>query len=258
MCLRCSLSLFLVSKQVHSLLGNHLEQKHTHLHIDFVNALFIYFLFGVGVSCRYHSFKRIKRAFQIDSYFFFLSLSLVLFRFRFISFRFPFMSLIQSNDKAARTISIVFATTTTTTSTTPKGNCITFLLIANYLFGVCVCECMWAHGLVCFVSKYESFIIRLSTSKNSNYFLSFPIACWLLHQPTNKMFLFRMWFSLGDGIHWKSHFRIYYELQFRYSYSFHKGYLYLGVRVLQSIHCTLFGIPFFVPSHFFLTRLNAY
>lgn len=120
-----------------------------------------------------------------------------------------------------------------------------------YLVCVCVCECMWAHGLVCFVSKYESFIIRLSTSKNSNYFLSFPIACWLLHQPTNKMFLFRMWFSLGDGIHWKSHFRIYYELQIRYSYSFHKGYLYLGVRVLQSIHCTLFGIPFLFHSIFF-------
>lgn len=122
-----------------------------------------------------------------------------------------------------------------------------------------VCVCMWVYvstwiGMFCFQIRivYNSIV-------DIEKFQLFPLfPYWLLHQPTNKMFLFRMWFSLGDGIHWKSHFRIYYELQIRYSYSFHKGYLYLGVRVLQSIHCTLFGIPFFVPFHFFLTRLNAF
>lgn len=74
-----------------SYFGNHLEQKHTHLHIDFVNAVFIYFLFGVGVGLSLSFIgAHITRRLQIDSIaiflFFSLPLSLVLFSIRFISF----------------------------------------------------------------------------------------------------------------------------------------------------------------------------
>lgn len=50
----------------------HLEQKHTHLHIDFVNALFIYLFvsFWCWRYCHYHSFKRMKRGIQIDFFVF--------------------------------------------------------------------------------------------------------------------------------------------------------------------------------------------
>lgn len=50
---------------------------------------------------------------------------------------------------------MAFKTRTTTMETNPtttKENCITFLLIANYLLGVCAVAGYW-YGLVCFVSK---------------------------------------------------------------------------------------------------------
>lgn len=117
-----------------------------------------------------------------------------------------------------------------------------------------VCVCMWVYvstwiGMFCFQIRivYNSIV----DIEKFQLFPLFPY-CLLITASTYKqdvsisdVIFTRRWHSL------KITFSDLLWTQIRYSYSFHKGYLYLGVRVLQSIHCTLFGIPFLFHSIFF-------
>lgn len=112
---------------------------------------------------------------------------------------------IQSNDKAHFVLFHCALATTTST----KGNCITFLLIANYLFDVyiCVSVCMRTVNWFVLFPNTKPFIIRLSTSKNANYFLVFYSSMIHRHQPTKQdvsIFIsiqFRCGFCHGNAIH---------------------------------------------------------